>query len=70
MKDKPVCRNCKHYFVTWDPQSPNGCKAFGFRGKSIPCIAVKRESGNDCMKFTAKQSRTQKGLDLNDDKLW
>lgn len=70
MKEKPICRNCKHFYVTWDSQAPNGCRAFGFKGRMMPSISVKKESGNECMKFTPKNSGKQKSLDLNDDKLW
>lgn len=49
------CMKCKYYFITWDPNSPRGCKAFGFKTKTMPSLAVLSSSGKPCMNFEAKQ---------------
>ena len=49
---QPVnCRHCIHYYITWEPQHPYGCKAMGFKGKVLPSITVFRSTGKQCMLF-------------------
>jgi hypothetical protein len=48
------CTKCKYYFVTWDPRSPRGCKAFGFKSSAFPSMTVLASSGKPCMNFEAK----------------
>jgi hypothetical protein len=48
------CFQCKHFYVTWDPKFPRGCKAFNFKTKELPSVAVFRASGNPCMKYEKK----------------
>lgn len=51
---RPECLRCKHYFVTWSPRFPYGCRAFGFKSKVIPCLEVYTASHQQCMKFEAR----------------
>jgi hypothetical protein len=48
------CIKCKHYYVTWDPTFPKGCKAFGFKTSELPSVLVKKSSGHPCMNFEPK----------------
>ena len=48
------CMKCKHFYVTWDQTHPIGCKVFGFKGKELPSVAVRRATGKDCPSFEAK----------------
>ncbi len=48
------CMRCKHYFITWDPKQPRGCRYFGFKSKRLPSIIVKQSSGEDCKVFRPK----------------
>jgi len=48
------CLKCKYYLVTWDSQRPRGCKYFGFKGKELPSVVVKRNSGQECHAFEEK----------------
>jgi hypothetical protein len=48
------CFKCRHFFITWDPQNPRGCRAYQFKSKAIPSIIVKNSSGMDCLKFEPK----------------
>ncbi len=49
------CRQCKHYYVTWDPASPHGCRAMGFKSLELPNLAVRASTdGRDCLTFTRK----------------
>ncbi|CAH0345021.1 hypothetical protein BCI9360_01297 [Bacillus sp. CECT 9360] len=54
MVEKINCMSCKHYYITWDPQFPKGCKAFQFKTSMIPSQEVFRSSGQPCMKYEKK----------------
>lgn len=54
---RPICMKCKFFAVTWDPKKPYGCKAHGFKGKTIPNVMVRKTSGQDCLLFQAKQRK-------------
>ncbi|RAK20506.1 hypothetical protein B0I26_104158 [Anoxybacillus vitaminiphilus] len=51
------CYQCKHFYVTWDPMFPRGCRAFAFKSASLPSIVVFQSSGQPCMKFEQKQKK-------------
>lgn len=50
----PSCRRCAHYYVTWDPRRPCGCRAMGFKSRTLPCLVVLRHSGVPCRAFSPK----------------
>lgn len=50
------CFQCKYFYVTWDPQFPKGCKAFGFKTRNLPSLEVFRSSGRKCLHFEKKQA--------------
>jgi hypothetical protein len=52
------CFKCKHFYITWDKNFPNGCKAFGFKAKSLPSVAVYEASGQNCQAFETKPERS------------
>ncbi|MBN2782256.1 MAG: uracil-DNA glycosylase [Campylobacterales bacterium] len=55
MSNKKInCRRCVYFFVTWQPNNPYGCKAYGFKSKMIPSMVVFQSSGRDCEMFRAK----------------
>lgn len=67
---KPNCHKCKHFYVTYDPQIPRGCKAYGIKTASIPSQVVKRANGgSECIGFEPKAEKEKK-KDLNDPKYW
>ena len=51
------CRQCAHFYITWDRNFPYGCKAFGLKTKRIPSAEVYLSSGKDCLKFTQKENQ-------------
>nr|WP_250886510.1 uracil-DNA glycosylase [Bacillus sp. SM2101] len=58
MSDQRVnCFNCTHFYTTWDPKFPRGCKAFNFKTDIIPSLRVFQSSGKSCMKFQEKRKR-------------
>lgn len=70
-KMKPNCRNCKHFFITYNQQTPNGCRIYQIQSKQLPSIIVKQaNAGADCIGHEAKPSKTAKSKDLNDPRLW
>ncbi|SKC38416.1 uracil-DNA glycosylase [Maledivibacter halophilus] len=48
------CFKCIHFYITWDPNNPRGCKYFGFKTKLVPSLAVLRSSGKKCRAFVKK----------------
>ncbi|TVY09530.1 uracil-DNA glycosylase [Paenibacillus cremeus] len=48
------CNQCKHFFVTWDPAFPRGCRSYGLKTSGIPSADVQRASGKPCMAFEPK----------------
>ena len=54
---KPACRKCLHYFVTWDKAAPHGCKALGFKSRRLPLEAVRASTpGMDCQMYVEKKA--------------
>lgn len=52
------CRRCAHYYVTWDPSFPHGCRCMGFKSRMTPIEEVRRTmSGHDCLLYHAKTQR-------------
>ncbi len=68
----PSCLHCKHYYVTWDPQAPRGCKAYNFKSSQVPSVVIKTESKKDCYLFDPKEKKKLRPgeIDLNDPSLW
>ncbi|SFV60716.1 hypothetical protein MNB_SM-7-792 [hydrothermal vent metagenome] len=48
------CRKCAYFQVTWEPSQPYACKAYGFKGRLMPSITVKKSSGRECQLFSPK----------------
>jgi hypothetical protein len=69
---KPNCTQCKHFYITWDPKIPNGCKQFGIMCKDLPSKIVAQAGMGECSGFEAKKRPEQKSdkLDLNRRDLW
>ena len=54
MNDKIVCQKCKYYYVTWEPNKPHGCKAFGFKSRLLPSLVVRQSSNKTCHMYQEK----------------
>ena len=46
------CKICKHLYVTYKPNFPWGCRAFGFISKNYPYSLVYKTSGMKCALFS------------------
>lgn len=51
------CNRCQHYYVTWDPELPRGCRVFRIKCRTQPSVIVLRDSGEPCGGFEAKPDR-------------
>jgi hypothetical protein len=50
------CRGCRHFFVTYEPRNPWGCRQFGFKGKNLPAQIVYQSTGMQCAYFSRNSS--------------
>ena len=48
------CFKCAFFYVTWDEQHPNGCKAMGFKTRQLPSVVVFQSSGKPCELYKKK----------------
>lgn len=55
MSSRPVCIKCVHYFITYEPARPYGCRAMGFKSKKNPATVVFENSGIECQLFLARK---------------
>lgn len=67
---KVNCIRCIHFFSTYDPQMPRGCRKFNIKSKTMPHILVEKESNHECRGFKEREHLNNHKTDLNDDKLW
>jgi hypothetical protein len=53
-----TCHKCLHYYVTWDPPFPHGCRIMGFKSRQMPMIEVRRAMrGKDCLFFEVNKTK-------------
>ncbi len=52
---RPKCLECRHYYVTYEPSFPHGCRLFQMRSRMLPSIEVERNSGRPCQGYEAKR---------------
>jgi hypothetical protein len=46
---KMNCFECRHFFITHEPDRPYGCQAMGFKSRELPSAVVLRSSGEPCL---------------------
>ena len=70
--EKPDCLKCRHFYITWSPGTPNGCRRFGIQCKDSPTKIIASAGLGDCQGFEpkAKKANESKGLDLSRKDLW
>jgi hypothetical protein len=54
--ERPKCAKCAHYFITYDPRFPYGCRAMNFKSRSLPQNEVEAASGMACQTFQARST--------------
>ena len=50
-----ICTQCVHFYITWDPKFPRGCRQYGFKTTKMPSITVRETIGAPCTSYRAKQ---------------
>jgi len=53
-KPEPRCTRCVHYYITFDPSFPYGCRILGFKSRSVPEKEVQSASDMPCQSFQPK----------------
>ena len=48
------CTKCIHFYVTWDPKFPRGCRVYGFKTVKMPSNTVMEATGMPCTAFSPK----------------
>jgi hypothetical protein len=51
---EPDCLKCRHFFVTYDPRQPRGCRAYGFKSRELPSQVVLSASGQPCQFYSPR----------------
>lgn len=51
------CFTCSHFFITYDPHVPYGCRAIGFKSRHFPSDVAKSCSGLKCQMYSPKKRR-------------
>lgn len=54
-QERPKCANCAHYYITYDPHFPYGCRAMNIKSKLPPHREVEAAAGMACQTFTLRQ---------------
>ena len=56
------CRDCRHYYITFVPNMPYGCRSLGFQSAQEPARVVFASSGQPCLNFAPIENhRTHRG---------
>ncbi|RLB22376.1 MAG: uracil-DNA glycosylase [Deltaproteobacteria bacterium] len=55
MPTKATCYTCRHFYITYEPTYPYGCRAMGFKSTQIPCVVVQMSSGIPCQAYEKKE---------------
>ncbi|MDD5757921.1 MAG: hypothetical protein PHI06_02435 [Desulfobulbaceae bacterium] len=49
------CLACRHFYITYEPNHPYGCRALNFKAKEMPSRVVYASSGMECQSFSPKK---------------
>lgn len=49
------CFSCQHFFITYDPNFPYGCRAVGFKSRPLPSKEMYLNSCIECQLFEGKE---------------
>jgi hypothetical protein len=47
-KMQQTCHGCKHFYITYDPNFPYGCRILGFKSRRLPHVEVEAASYLPC----------------------
>ena len=51
------CFSCSHFYITYDPNFPYGCRAVGFKSHPLPAKVMFISSGIECQLFKEKHEK-------------
>ena len=54
VREPADCLRCRHFFVTYDPALPRGCRAFQIKSRALPSKVIQDSSGAPCQGFEPK----------------
>ncbi|HYE80757.1 MAG TPA: uracil-DNA glycosylase [Clostridia bacterium] len=57
VNEKVNCITCIHYYVTWDPDFPRGCRLYEFKTRRLPSQLVLESTGECCKNYGEKKKR-------------
>lgn len=60
-EEAPICWQCRHFAVSWDPKLPYSCRLMGFKSRILPAIEVLRADGLRCQGFMRKPAASTSG---------
>ena len=43
-----TCKDCIHFFVTYDSNFPYGCRSMGFKSRRYPYLEVQEATAEPC----------------------
>lgn len=69
---QPNCRQCRHFFITFDAKAPYGCRRFQMKSMNMPSTVVKTVGLGDCGGYEAKPdpAKEKEKSSLNDPRYW
>lgn len=68
---KPNCSQCRHFYITWNAKTPNGCRQFGIQAQERPSAVILSAGLGECQGFEEKKKAPKaESLDLNRRDLW
>jgi hypothetical protein len=51
------CRDCVHYFITHEPETPHGCRRYRFKSRQMPAITVLQSSDLPCQFYCGRRDK-------------
>lgn len=67
MPDRPPdCLKCAYFKITWEPDFPRGCIAFGVKSRNLPSMEVFHATGAHCPAFQPRAQSDQSSAQDSD----
>lgn len=53
------CLACRHFYITYEPAHPYGCRSLAFKSREMPSRVVFASSGMECQTFSKKELKSK-----------
>jgi len=63
-REAPDCYRCRHFAISWQPQTPYACRLFGFSSRLLPALEVVRSDGRPCQGYERKPQTGGDGVSV------